>query len=203
MLALSVLMGISKPVIPEASPVITNIPTGIPATNIENDLAKNMVAETMNFEQVFKTGIKEALTKLDVIGQLPDKGQPIEYKRDEWTLKGKKIDEKYLKALNLPSKLNIFPKTIENKLPSMVFQLGERYFSIKPWLWKIEEVILTKESLIIETTFKNLTYDKQERVPRQMYDLRTLGEKVEFDWSYVNEFTQAEFDKWKQDNNIN
>jgi len=144
------------------------------------------------YEIIFKHGIRETLKHLNAIDQIPMWGKHIDYYRDEWTLKGKKLSPESIQSLRLPEKFDISPRVITRPVESMVLHLGNRKFSITPDLGKIKNIYLTPEELVIETTlFIDITYDKQIKLPNMLLKLwRTptgKGKKSGFVWTTVVE----------------
>lgn len=145
-----------------------------------------------SYEIIFKDGIRKALKNLNAIHQIPVWGKTIEYYRDEWTLKGNKIQTESVQILKFPEKFDISPRVITSPVTSMVLHLGNRKFSITPDLGKIKNIYLTSGELVIETTlFFDISYDKQVKLPNMLLKLWMTPagkwEKSGFLWTTVIE----------------
>ncbi len=125
----------------------------------------------ISIEAVFKDGIRRALKGLNSISQIPTGGKPIEYYRSEGSVKGKKLRPEAVQALNLPEKFDISPRHITKPVKSMVLSLGNRRFDVDPLIGNIQSISLDAHGLFIGTTLKNITYDKQEKLPDLMFRL--------------------------------
>jgi len=73
--------------------------------------------------------------------------------------------------MGLPEKIDISPKKITGSIASMNLHLGNRTFNIEPWVGNIDAVILDQNALIIKTTLKDITYDKEQNLPRLLFKL--------------------------------
>lgn len=159
----------------------------------EKPKAKENEENLWAYEMIFKDGIRKALGGLNNICQIPKWWKVIEYFRDDNhpTLAGKKMSPQAVKWNNLPETFDISPREFNWSLSSMNFHLGKRTFNIEPWVGKIQHVYLNSKELIIETTFKDIVYDKEKELPRLMFKLwRTPTEKWKkewFKWSTVTE----------------
>lgn len=145
----------------------------------------------ISYETIFKDGIREALKWLNNIHQIPVWGKHIKYYWDQGNNKNKQLKEESINTLNLPDKFDISPRNITTPVPSMIFSLGNRKFSISPLIGKINAIYLTPESLVIETTLLDIIYKKQDKLPDLMFRLRMTPvgkwEKPWFRWTTVVE----------------
>lgn len=131
-----------------------------------------------SYETIFKDGVKKTLYTLNDISQIPTGGKMIDYYRDEGKSKWQKIRPESIKAMWLPQKIDISPKNITGSVASMNLHLGSRTFNIEPWIGDIDAVILDKNALIIKTTLKDISYDKEQNLPRLLFKLwNTPAEK--------------------------
>jgi hypothetical protein len=138
----------------------------------EKDPTKESVEVGVSYEVILKNGIKKALNWMDTLSDIPTGGKRLEYYRNEWSLKGKKLSPESIKKLNLPEVIDINPRTINAPISSMTFTIGNRKFDIAPDICDIKKISLTKEALVIETTLLFvLTYNKSKRLPDLMYRL--------------------------------
>lgn len=158
----------------------------------DDDTSEEAVESMTSYEVIFKDGIRKALTGVNKISQIPAWGKHIDYYRDEWGLKWKKIRPESVQVLKFPDRFDISPRDITKPVASMVFHLWNRKFSISPDLGKIKDIYLTQEKLVVETTlFFDITYDKQAKLPDLMYKLwmTPIGkwEKSWFKWTTVIE----------------
>jgi hypothetical protein len=126
----------------------------------------------ISYESIFKDGIREALKWLNNINQIPLWGKHINYYRDEGNNKAQKLREESVKTLNLPDRFDISPRHITTPVPSMIFHLGNRKFSISPLIGKINDIVMTPDWLVIETTLLDIMYNKQDKLPNLMFRLR-------------------------------
>ena len=53
----------------------------------------------------------------------------------------------------------------------MQLHLGNRKFDIEPRIGEIQNVVLDKTTLNIKTTYKDITYDKEQNLPRLLFKL--------------------------------
>ena len=145
----------------------------------------------MSYESIFKDGIKEALKWLNHIHQIPVWGKHINYYRDQGNSKNKQLKEESINTLNLPDRFDISPRHITTPVPSMIFSLGNRKFSISPLIGKINAIVMTPDWLVIETTLLDMIYNKQDKLPNLMFRLRMTPvgkwEKPWFRWTTVVE----------------
>jgi hypothetical protein len=147
----------------------------------------------MNYELIFKEGIRKALEGLNDISQIPKWWKAIEYYRDSENLKGQKMKPEYVKTMWLPDKFDISPRMITAPVKSMVFRLWDRNFDIDPKIGNIKKVYLSDSYLVIENTmpFCDVEYDKTEKIPDLFFRLwstpRGKWEKSWFTWSTVTE----------------
>lgn len=152
--------------------------TGILKNKEKND-------EIWSYEVIFKDGIRKALHGLNNILQIPKWWKIIEYFRDDEhaSLAGKKMSQQAVKSMNLPESFDISPKEFSWSISSMNFHLGDRTFNIEPWIGKIQNIKLNSIELIIETTWKNIVYDKDGELPRLMFKLwKTPKGKWKKEW---------------------
>lgn len=138
----------------------------------------------VSYEAILKDGVKKALTGLNSVSQIPEGGKTIDYYRDDWILKWKKLTPESVKKLNLPDKFDISPRSVTSPVPSMVFHLKDRKFDISPDRCNIKNFYLTSEALVIETTlYFDITYDKDKKLPELFYKLWMLpAGKWEKEW---------------------
>lgn len=154
-----------------------------------------------DYEIMFKSGIRMALQSVINIDTISEtEGKSIAYFRISGPKKWEKLTTTEMHTQKLPAMINIFPRSqdIDGSIPDMVFQLWERYFSIQPILGEIEAVEMNHDFLIIKSTVQDKEYDKEERVPDQMYRLWRDGAKVNFPLSSVKELTPTQFATWKR-----
>ncbi len=144
-------------------------------------------------DAIFRDWIQKVLNWLNDINQIPIGGKHIDYYRDAGDLKWKKITSESVRALNLPQKFDVSPRNIRHPVPSMVFHLGDRKFEITPTVWKIKNISLTSEALIITTNILNLdiVYNKENKLPTLISRLWSTHagkwEKKWFKWTTVIE----------------
>ncbi len=152
---------------------------------------KDQIAEYMNFEIIFKTGIRNALRGLNDINQIPQWGKYIDYYWDDGKLKGQKLKPEYIKLMWLPDRFDIMPRSIDEPIKCMTFCLGNRRFTIEPIAGKIQKVVLNTTALVIITTLIDLEYDKEEKLPDLFFRLWNTSVwkwiKPWFKWSIVTE----------------
>lgn len=153
---------------------------------------KEGIEQIVSYEGIFKDGIRKALSGINDISQIPVWGKHIDYFWGEWTLKGKKVRTESLQVMKLPEKFDISPRNITKPVSSMMFYLGNRKFSITPILWKIKNIYLTTEALVIETSILiDITYNKENKLPDLMFRLWMTPpgkwEKKWFKWTTVVE----------------
>ena len=149
------------------------------------------IESIVSYESIFKDGIRRALKWITTLNQIPLWGKYIEYYRDQGNNKNKQLKEESINTLNLPDKFDISPRHITTPVPSMIFSLGNRKFSISPLIGKINAIVMTPEWLVIETTLLDILYNKQDKLPDLMFRLRMTPvgkwEKPWFRWTTVVE----------------
>jgi hypothetical protein len=149
----------------------------------DKELSTESLETMVSYEDIFKDGIRRALHGVNDIHQIPVWGKHIDYYRDGWTTKWKKIKKESIQNLRLPETFDISPRDITKPISSMVFHLGNRKFDISPIIGKINAIYLTPESLVIETTLLDIIYKKQDKLPDLMFRLRmTPTSKWEKKW---------------------
>ncbi len=158
----------------------------------ENNSSEKKVESMVSYKVIFKDGVRKTLKWLNSISKIPVWGKPIVYYRDEGNIKWKPIRAESVKAMNLPEKFDISPRSVTTPVSSMVLHLWNRKFDINPDLCNIKNLYLTSEALVIETTLLfDIIYDKQEKLPDLLYRLWTTpkgkGEKKWFRGTTVTE----------------
>lgn len=118
--------------------------------HLKNEVETN---ETQK-EIMFKTAIRATFMSLKSLNDIPYGGKKIEYP------KGIKFQPG-----DLPELFDIQPKKITEPQKSIRFVLGKRSFDVEPIMGKVQDIFLTEEALVIETTFKNITYNKVNKLP--------------------------------------
>ena len=132
---------------------------------IENMEQPKMI-NGLHQEQIIKRSIKESCMSIQSLKELPKK---INY----WTLDAK----------NLPASFDINPKEINQAVSYITVTLWSRSFTFSPSLGKITGLELTDTELILKTTFKNVKYNRHERLPALLRKLwNTPRGKWEKEW---------------------
>jgi hypothetical protein len=110
---------------------------------------------TMSTEQIIKKSVKETFVWVKSLKELP-----------------RKMIYTWVDAKNLPQSFDIEPKEITAPIPFITVTLWTRSFTLSPSLGKITGVELTEHDLILKTTFKNMKYNRHEKLPALFRMLR-------------------------------
>lgn len=159
----------------------------------KNSMIDNPEDMISPYEIVFRHGIKKTLEKINNLNQIPKWWQPIVYYRSAWPNRGKEMPIDTIRAWNLPEKFDIGPKSIDPEKPvsSIYLTLGKRKFMVTPNVGKIQNMYMTSNNLVLETTFITMEYDKEYRLIRLVRKLLQSpvwpGEKEWFPWVTVIE----------------
>ena len=110
---------------------------------------------TVSTEHIIKKSVKETFIWVKSLKELP-----------------KKMIYTWVDTKNLPQSFDIEPKEITTPIPFITVTLWTRSFTLSPSFGKITGIELTDKDLILKTTFKNMKYNRHEKLPALFRMLR-------------------------------